>query len=414
MNKYLLGALISIGTIVGASGAANAQAKHAPAPGTIAVHLNGLVDWQTNVIGSSANDYNGYKLNSLGMGGYFRLYAGFDATTKGGLQYGADSELRLTYTPSAVGEPESAPNAESMNLRRAWIYIGTPQVGFVRVGQTNSPWLLLTTGEYYNWGDHNGWNSDGGIAAAVPSATHPSALFNASGVLYTTNKIVYISPNFAGFQAGISYEPNSNSFKNGEQCTVAAAGCNTVESGPVGVVSTGMRRNTVVGVVKYANKFGGFGVDVDAGYLTATPALSGGAGLRDLSVGSIGGQITFGGFLLGGNIKFGQVNNGYTFLRPGQRDLLFYNLTGEYSMGPARFAVNFFNNQGAGSVDRTQSNYGIGVGANYDLAKGVDLYAMYLYGHRHEAGYDFLAGGPGVAHNSVDANAFTVGTVVTW
>lgn len=433
MYKYLLSAFVSLGTIIGTAGVANAQAAKAPAPGTIVVHLNGLVDVQMNDITTSVDTAGGYKLNPLGMSGYIRLYPGFDGTTVNGIQYGVTAELRTAYTTAGVGQNEgssltSASAPEAMVVRRAYVYVGTPEYGFLRAGQTDSPWWLLSTGEYYNWGDHNNWNSDGGVGAAVPGAAHPAGLFTSSGSLYTTNKVVYLSPKLMGFQAGVSFEPNSNGFKEGQSCSWNGAGpgtgytgCATLYSGPT--ASFNRRRNTVVGAIDYTNEFDGVGAKVGAAYLLSSPALPNiapGTQLRQMGVTQLSAQLTYAGFLLGANVKFGQVNNGYTFLRPGARDVFFYNLTGEYTTGPYTFAVNYFNNQAAGAwgsaagIARTESDYGIGVGANYELAKGMSVYAMYLYGHRHELGYNFLTSSAGSDHNNVQANAFTVGTVVSW
>lgn len=428
MYKYLLSAAVALGTVVGTSGIAHAQAKKPPAPGSISVHLNGRVDVQLNDINTSLNSYGGYKLNPIGMSGFFRMYPGFDGTTQSGLQYGAAAEFRTAFTPAGVGMKEGSSSsssftAESFTVRRAYVYFGTPQYGFLQAGQTFSPWVVLATGEYYNWGDHNNWNSDGGVGSAVPGATHPQALFTATGALYTTDKLVYLSPKIAGFEAGVSWEPNSNAFKEGYLCsTTDMSNCATVNSGPLGSGSSSRRQNTVVAAIKYSGNFGDFGTVLSAAYLTGSPALehSTMGDYRNLSVGMLSGQITYAGFLFGANVKFGQTNVGYHFLLPGARNVLFYNLTAEYKTGPYTLAVNYFNSQQAGNwtpggtVARTESGYGIGVGGDYDLAKGVVLYAMYLYGHNHQLGWDFAAGAAGTANNNTSVNAFTVGTNVTW
>ena len=56
-----------------------------PAPGTIVIHLNGRVEIVTSANFTSVNKGlnangtpNGYKLNPVGIGSYFRLYPGFD------------------------------------------------------------------------------------------------------------------------------------------------------------------------------------------------------------------------------------------------------------------------------------------------------------------------------------------------
>lgn len=445
MRKFLLASVATLGMVAGATGAAHAQAAKPPAPGTLVVHLNGLLNFQINDIGSSANTVNtssgAYKLNPIGMTGFLRLYPGFDAQTVGGLQYGVAVELRTSYTIAGQGQIESGAGGaapESLVIRRAYAYMGTKSAGFVRVGQGDGVWGLLSTGEYFNYGDGNLWDSDGGVGAAVPGNTAPKGLFTAVGSLYTSNKIVYLSPNLAGFQAGVDFEPNSNAFKQGEVCAVASAGCATLSSAPGGV-GNARRKNTLTGGLVYTGEFSGVGVKFNADYLISSPiANSSGAsietivspqtggvahetGFKRMGVGMLGGQVTYAGFLLGGNIKDGQLNNGYTFLYPGQRNALFYEVTGEYTAGPATIGVQYFNDQAAGAhlpdnhTARTETDYGFDVGANYAVTPNLGLYMVYLYGHRHQSGYDFISGTTDTAaFNNVQAQAISVGTQVKW
>ncbi|HEX7388930.1 MAG TPA: porin [Acidiphilium sp.] len=434
MRKLLMASVATLGLVAGVSGTAFAQAAHPPAPGSLVVHLNGLLNDQINMIGSSAMNVGGYKLNPLGMSGYLRLYPGFDAQTEGGLQYGVAAELRMAYTSAGTGEDEST---EATTVRRAYAYVGTAQAGFVRFGMTDGPWNLLSTGEYYDYGDGNNWNSDGGVGAAVPGVTAPKALFTSTGALYTTNKIVYISPDLFGFKAGFSYEPNSNAFKEGESCSYASIGCATLASAPGGAGDS-RRKNTIEAAVLYAGEFSGVGVKLGGAYLMAAPiGNSTGApietivspetgsvthitGYKTMGVAQISGQVTYAGFLLGANAKTGQVNTGYHFLMPGQRDLMFYEVTGMYTMGPATIGVQYFNNQSAGAympyngLGRTETDYGADVGVNYALTPHFGVYAVYLYGHRHQAGYDFISSTASTAHNNVQSQAISVGTKFKW
>lgn len=448
MRKFLLATAAMLGLVTGATGAAHAQAAKPPAPGTLVVHLNGLLNFQMNVIGSSANTVNtsagADKLNPIGAIGFLRLYPGFDAQTAGGLQYGVAAELRTAYTVAGQGQIESGAGGlatEGLVIRRAYAYVGTKSAGFVRIGQGDGVWGLLSTGEYFNYGDGNLWDSDGGVGAAVPGSVSPKGLFTAVSVLYTTNKIVYLSPNIAGFQAGVDYEPNSNAFKQGEVCpnpNSGYGGCATLASAPGGE-GNARRKNTFTGGLEYTGVFDGFGVKFNGDYLVSSPiANSSGAsietitspitgavthetGFKRMGIGMVGAQVSYAGFLVGGNIKDGQVNNGYTFLYPGQRNAMFYEITGEYTAGPATIGVQYFNDQAAGGhlpgnhTGSTETDYGFDLGANYAVTPNLGLYLVYLYGHRHQAGYDFITNGTGTtAFNNVQAQAISVGTQLKW
>ena len=141
-----------------------------PAPGTIAVHLNGYLQFGIGDFGSSLNKYTTggtIKLNPYTTNGDARLYAGFDAQTLNGIDYGAQIELRTTTSnagsPPAATPPAPAAGTSSMYVKRAYGYIGTQQAGFVRLGQTDSAFTLLQTGVLEGFGDGAQWNIDGGI-----------------------------------------------------------------------------------------------------------------------------------------------------------------------------------------------------------------------------------------------------------
>ena len=433
MRKYLLASAASLGLMVAASGAAHAQAAKAPAPGQIVVHLNGLLNDQINMIGATGdNVQGGNKLNPIGMAGFLRLYPGFDATTENGIEYGVAAELRTAFSSAGTGiqENSSSGSLTGLAIRRAYAYIGTPQTGFVRFGQTDGIWWLLSTGEYYNFGDGNLWNADGGVGSSVPNQDHPSGLFTSSGSFCTTNKIVYISPDVAGFKAGFDFEPNSNGFKEGESCSLTTD-CATLSSA-AGGAGNARRKNTVTGGLEYSSEFSGTGVTLAVDYLHAAPigVSSGGVtatgytfnGYKSMGIAEFSGQVKYAGFTLGANVKTGQVNDGYTFLLPGQRDLLFYEVTGIYDFGPYTVGAYYFNQQSAGaytlgsSYGRTATNYGIAVGANYALSKNLGLYATYLYGHRHQAGYNFISNSATVAtgYDNVQSQAFSLGAALKW
>jgi hypothetical protein len=81
-----------------------------PTPGTIVTHLNGRVEVNVSANfsnldrGVNANGTpNGFKVNPVGIGSFFRLYPGFDGVAANGLRYGASVELRENYFAGTTG-----------------------------------------------------------------------------------------------------------------------------------------------------------------------------------------------------------------------------------------------------------------------------------------------------------------------
>jgi hypothetical protein len=453
MRKFLLGSVAALGMMAGASGAAHAQAVKPVAPGSLVVHLNGLLTYQLDAIGSSVNTFGGNKLNPIANTGFVRLYPGFDAMTNDGFEYGVAAEIRDEYTNAGQGQYENGTSsttvtstglpssttvvnngAEALIVRRAYAYLGTKQAGIVRIGQGDSPWTLMQDGVFENFGDGNMWNSDGGIGSTVPGAAHPTWLFSDNGALYTTMKIVYLSPSFGGVNFGVGYEPNSNGFKEGlANCAVAALTCEALASAPGGV-GNARRKNTVDAMIQYTATMMGFGVKMSGGYITAAPIGNSGGVLtgttyrgnyKTLGIATIGGQISYAGFMLGANAKDGQVNNGYTFLLPGQRRAIDWLVSAEYTMGPALIGAYYFNNQSAGAhseftptVGRTEQDNGVAIGADYAVTPNLGLFVTYIYGQRKQYGFNFATGATtgaaALAYNRVHSQAIGAGASLKW
>jgi hypothetical protein len=439
MRKFLLASVATLGMVAGATGAAHAQAATPPKPGTLVVHLNGLFTYQLDAVGSSVNSYGGYKLNPIANEGFLRLYPGFDAMTTGGFEYGVASEIRDAYSNAGQGISETSGANPSLTVRRAYAYMGTKEAGIVRIGQGDGPWTLMQDGVFENFGDGNQWNSDGGIGSIVPSAAHPTWLFSDTGALYTSLKIVYLTPTFAGFNAGIGFEPNSNGIKEGlAACTVAQSTCAALASAPGGA-GNARRKNTLDAMVQYTGEFSGVGVKVSAGYIKASPignssgtsletivspetgAITHETGYKGLGIATVGGQISYAGFMVGANAKDGQVNNGYTFLLPGQRNAFDWLVSAEYTAGPVTVGGYYFNNQSAGAhlpgngVGRTEQDNGVAVGANYAVSPNLGLFVTYLYGQRKQYGFDFANGETKTTvGNRMHSQAIGAGAALKW
>src|ERR1700722_16149014 len=198
-----------------------------PDPGKVIVHVDGLVAVDAGVFnaGNAARGQSGTpnaaaKGDPYNMGGYFRLYFGFDGKLTNGMLYGAMSEMRTNFgggaggagNYSVTGSPGNGSShsaASPLYARRAHLYMGAPNVGVFRLGQGDGVTSLftqptITTGEAYDTGQ---W--DGDACDILPSATCPAWTFNDVGNEYDPMKIPYLSPTFFGFVFAVDFAPNS-------------------------------------------------------------------------------------------------------------------------------------------------------------------------------------------------------------
>ena len=101
------------------------------------------------------------------FGSYMRLYPGFDGLSANGLKYGASVEIRQDNTSGAGGgQFGSISNSNrargELYVRRSWGYLGTDQLGTIRLGSTDQPSSLYMTGSFENFND-GGVNGDVGF-----------------------------------------------------------------------------------------------------------------------------------------------------------------------------------------------------------------------------------------------------------
>jgi hypothetical protein len=196
-----------------------------------------------------------------------------------------------------------------------------------------------------------------------------------AGNEYDNAKIVYMSPQIAGFDFGIQYAPNTsngngissnnlnrlvNSLQGsgtgtGNVCTLANTGCPTLSSGP-GVQDGARSINQAAIGARYQGQFGATGLlayvvgegSQHATYTGATDAATLGnavagskfnGSFNDLAIGSAGVAATFAGFTVGGNVIGGQMN-GQLGLQPKGGAPLVGILAGvKYVAGPLTVGV---------------------------------------------------------------------------
>ncbi len=521
MRKLLLASAAALGVSMGASGYADAQVVYSsnlggdtsvagantgpgqassedgqsfPTPGTVTVRLNGRFRFyigevsnnsaRTNFTtlpssaagqGSSSATTNnisaGYnKTGNNGVVNYVRLYPGFDGVAANGLKYGASVEIRQDNGGTAGGGSFGSISGSNIHngelyVRREWGYLGGDKFGTLRVGASDQVTSLFLTGTFETF-------NDGGLDGDVTFGFFNSANllnfpFADQGGLYTTNKIVYVTPQFYGFDGGVDFEPNTSAVGSdasncpagpgiGQTLTssggAAAAGCSLLTSTSTGDVAR--RRNTYDALLRYRGTFGPLGVAATASYTGSGRVQDSGVQgstvdpkhfpLEDLSVGDFGLVLTYGGFSAGGNYQIGRYSNvgsGYgQLVSKGQPDANALIVGATYTIGPVIFGAHYLWSWGEGDA-QTATGYspsnntvkeifnsttglvaggqrfetGAAAGATYSLAPGVALYLSYDWEQRKQNGFNFITGQSNNPNNNkTDANAFAVGSSFAW
>lgn len=439
MRKLLLASVAALGLYGGMStDVAQAQSfptVGSPTPGNVVVRLNGRFRFYAGFGWDRDMQTPGYKANTYKFQNYARLYPGFDGVAANGLKYGANMEIRSDNGGAAVATPSGqSPSHGELYFRREWGYVGTDQLGTLRFGSTDNPSSLYITGNFENFND-GGWNGDApGFIAGNAQLVWP---FSDVGNMYTTNKVVYLSPQIFGFDLGVSYEPNTQNLTASNGCPGAiGTGCNNLTSG-VTLADVTRRKNTWNPLLRYRGSFGAFGIAATAAYIGSGSVQNGGnptlAKYDGLSVGDFGAAITFGGLSVGGKYQFGRVNNGaFTLLRSGQKDEEAWNAGLSYTVGPWIVGADYVdvisagytvgNSTAAALGERRET--GIAAGATYSIAPGLALFLSYLWDVRKQGGYNFVtgngAGAPGITsaeysqHNKINAQAATIGFGFAW
>jgi hypothetical protein len=445
----------------------------APGPGTLTVRIParinaylaagsdsgrtpGTVTSSASSATSIGSPQTNTKLADYQFGSYVRFYPGVDGITANGLKYGGFIELRTDDGESPGGGVAGSISANSRNdntvyVRVASTYIGTDQTGFLRFGSTYGAATLFITGTMENFND-GAW--DGDLPGFFTGNTQITFPFPDQSALYTTEKIVYLSPQLFGFDVAASFAPGTN---NGEMssgnCPYAVTATNGV-TGPIGggnqplgcsaasSTSSGdytRPRNTVDAFVRYRGQFGPVGLAVEGGTIqsgkvldNSTPAKA--VQYNGYQIYDFGGQVTFGGLLVGGHITEGKTNGSFTLDPKGVKDSFAWVGGASYAIGPVIVGASYMDYMSAGAKSSryasvqspwvsNRNEWGIAAGGTFTFAPGMNIYLSYLYGHRKQLGEDILSGvvssgtsasGRVLTHNNVQAQGISLGTQFRW
>ncbi len=437
------GAYVGANNNNNAFGTARSGPSSNPTPGTMVIHLNGRVTVQYyQGFNSLQNSVPGFSTGSSGMSSWLRLYPGVDAMAANGLRYGAAMEIRQNSGAGASGgfaNPNSGGGAHSTTQtlynRRSFVYLGTNELGIIRAGLGDGLITLFDQGRttMQTFSPTSVFNGSDLSTAIGGNSAAPWIFMSGSGDEYDTQKFVYLSPNFSGFDFGLQYSPNAFSNLNG--CAVPATGCSNLQTS--GVAADGMRYTNMIaagarysgpvgpinvhtyGVYTYSGHVNYSGTAAAARAAAGAPAGSTWSGQFDnLNYFSTGVQLSYAGVSVGGNFITGAIN-GRGAAKPSGGANANAFITGiQYATGPLTvgIAYEYIDSQGAVALSglTQRKEYALDIGGSYALAPGLVLFADYIYQNRKQSGWNFATGAAGGANNQVQGQGFVFGTQVSW
>jgi hypothetical protein len=448
MRKILLAASAIAGFAAVTAGNANAQMPNQPvvdtgfgsqvgnpvgfpAPGTVVVRIKGILDTLagvTNDSGTVAKSATGVatgnKTGAVEFMSYGQIQVAFDGVSANGMQYGATLNLRQNAVASG-----SAAASTAYYIRQGG-YVGSPTLGKVWFGPIDGAAERFLTGTFENFDVVGNWN-----AITTPNFVNGNAQiswnFPEDSIFYKTEKLTYLSPSFAGFDFGLTFEPNVDGSGLGN-CGQASAtlgsstGCPNIATTAQGtVVATTQRKNLVDGALRYKGSFGpvavvATGIYMVSGAVGDSTALSTTAKAKGLSVYNFGATATVAGLTFGGTYTGGTMNNNFSLIRSGEKKSNNFILGASYTIGTVVVGANYINELSAGNAifntngsiangNNLLHEIGISVGGSWDYAPGAALFVTGIYGTRHQAGFDLQNAVAGKFNNSTRADALTIG-----
>lgn len=391
MRKILLGTTAVVGLAL--TGAA-AQAQTAPTVrigGFLNLMANNLSDSQE---GRAAGGAVTRDRQNLDFRNELEVQVYVDGKAANGLAYGAVVEIQNDNSSySGAGD--------ALDIDEAYIYMSSPKLGTIRFGEEDAASYLLqvfvpTVRGLGPDGDFDDIATTGSIWSSITDGND-------------STKLIYLSPQFYGFDFGLSYAPNTG---EGERSTLGV-GSSFTTTAPANQRAWSSFSNDVNAAVRYRGTFAGVGVAASLGARHAEPARAA-LQAQDLTQYSAGLNLSYMGFTLGGEVTWGQFGAGttnrafstVTALDKGLSDSKNYAVGLTYVTGPisvgAFYALSIRDNTGAFD-DRQQTVYGLG--AAYTLAPGLELYASYT-----EVKDKNLVNSGGTATSSPELSSLLVGT----
>lgn len=367
MKKLLYGttALVTAGLIAGGAGEAAAAER-------INIEVHGYMQQWVVGLDQDEDDLGaGTKINSVDQKTNSEICFTGETTLDNGITVGVNVQL------------EAYNRANGTYIDEEFIYLQSEQLGQIKLGVDDA-----VTDQLHVSAPSGGISVDDGDVRNV--AMYSSIVAAGVGLNSTslgddtngdTNRIFYITPRYAGFQAGISYAPNASEDSNNTNQPVY--GC----TGPnPGQGCFAPWHDEVAAAVNYRGSFSGVGIQLSAGVSNANQVgLIGDVDNEGSLFGySVGGQLTFGGFTVGG--AFRQYTSGRLPTGPGVPSFSLrgnsWSAGGRYEIGPYAAGISCVRGDAVGfeqpnSDEIKQLNCALS--GTYTLGPGIRLVGGFFY-----------------------------------
>lgn len=336
-----------------------------------------------NPAGSNVNNRLGRQRNDFRTEAELNVYV--DGIAANGMRYGVMMEFQMDNmggrNDNSAANNGANGSGTGVDLDELYGFV-KGSWGELRLGQEdNVQDLMRVTAPGTLWlGVSSGWDEfvaqpQSGLGGTT---SYLMSSFQDGG---DATKIIYLSPQFFGFDVGFSYAPQNF---EGERFDVPTSN-QVFQRDRTGVM------NAMAGIIRYRGTFGDFGVRASfAGLRADSPQVTGTSldrtvpRAQNMTMYSAGLLVAAYGFQLGGEYAWGNYSGPLTGVINQKLDSSDHWILGAtYTLGAWQFGGQYglakqdngTNSVGVDFKDREQTYWGIGV--QYTLAPGMVLFANY-------------------------------------
>ncbi|MCO6419428.1 porin [Siccirubricoccus sp. KC 17139] len=350
-----------------------------------------------NTFASARNGHNDFSTDA-------EVHVFVNGKTANGLTYGAVIEIEFDSSEGTVRS--DARRAFSRKTGAAidemYAFIASPTLGQIRFGDEDGPFGgLMNVGWVSNFG------TGGAYGDFESFIVRPTRTGTTPGSVGDNTKIIYLSPQFFGFDFGLSYAANEGEGEDtGCLNSFASLNCDRVYAA-TGIAGNGRshdqpgRMNEIQWAARWRGSVAGVGLAVGASGMfsqvvrdiSATGVIT--RNLRNPELYQVGAQATYMGFTVGGGYMWGNTNYYYIPTLRGDKDMSMFFGGASYTAGPFTVGANFYSGQYAGTAftpanANGQRRWAYSIGATYRLAPGLDLLAEFVRQEMKEPGVSAL------------------------